>query len=91
MLMQCLHQGLELSCKVMEGARLECLGVLEAAGEACLQLQVSLTADMTEMGLGSLVMATPAIMLTQVFPQTKAQANMARWDLGMSAGWTAWA
>ena len=69
---------------------MECLGVLEAAGEALIHMKVSLTAAMTLMGLGSLVVATPAIMLTQVFPQAKAKAKarMARWDLGMSAGWT---
>ena len=71
----------------MEGARLECLGVLEAAGEACLHLLLSLTVVVV-VAPGGLVVATPAIMLTQVFPQTKAQARMARWDLGMSAGWT---
>ena len=70
----------------MEGARLECLGVLEAAGEVCLHIEVTLT--VAEMAHGDLVVATPATTLAQLYPQTKAQARTEPWDLGMSAGST---
>ena len=70
----------------MEGARLECLGVLEAAGEVCLDLVVPLT--VVEVAHGDLVVATPATTLAQLYPQTKAQARTEPWDLGMSAGST---
>ena len=71
----------------MDGARLECLGVLEAAGEVCLYLMVTLS---VALGLahGDLVVATPATTLAQLYPQTKAQARTEPWDLGMSAGST---
>ena len=70
----------------MEGARLECLGVLEAAGEVCLDLVIPLTVAMV--AFGDLVVATPATTLAQLYPQTKAQARTEPWDLGMSAGST---
>ena len=70
----------------MEGARLECLGVLEAAGEVCLHIVVTLTVAMV--AHGDLVVATPARTLAQLYPQTKAQARTEPWDLGMSAGST---
>ena len=74
----------------MEGARLECLGVLEAAGEeVCLNLVVTLTVALV-VSHGDLVVATPAATLTQLYPQAKAQARTEPWDLGMSAGWKTW-
>ena len=69
-----------------KGARLECLGVLEAAGEVCLDLMVTLT--VLEVAHGDLVVATPATTLAQLYPQTKAQARTEPLDLGMSAGST---
>ena len=69
-----------------KGARLECLGVLEAAGEVCLDLVIPLTVAMV--AHGDLVVATPATTLAQLYPQTKAQARTEPWDLGMSAGST---
>ena len=74
----------------MEGGRLECLGVLEAAGEVCLHMMVTLTVAVV-VTHGDLALATPATTLTQLFPQAKAQARMEPWNLGMSAGWTTWA
>ena len=71
----------------MEGARLECLGVLEAAGEVCLDLVFKLTVPLV-VAHGDLVVATPATTLAQLYPQTKAQARTEPWDLGMSAGST---
>ena len=71
----------------MEGARLECLGVLEAAGEVCLDLVMTLTVAIL-VAHGDLVVATPATTLAQLYPQTKAQARTEPWDLGMSAGST---
>ena len=68
-----------------KGARLECLGVLEAAGEVCGYLMVTLTVSLAH---GDLVVATPATTLAQLYPQTKAQARTEPWDLGMSAGLT---
>ena len=70
-----------------KGARLECLGVLEAAGEVCLHLVVTLTVALV-VAHGDLVVATPATTLAQLYPQTKAQARTEPWDLGMSAGST---
>ena len=79
-----LHQGLELSSRVIEG--LECLGVLEAAGQVCLlHLMVSLTVALV-ITHGDLALATPATTLTQLFPQAKGQAPTKPLDLGMSAG-----
>ena len=69
-----------------KGARLECLGVLEAAGEVCLQLVVILSVALV--AHGDLVVATPARTLAHLYPQTKAQARTEPWDLGMSAGST---
>ena len=71
----------------MDGASLECLGVLEAAGEVCMDLVVPLTVAIV-VAHGDLVMATPATTLAQLYPQTKAQARTEPWDLGMSAGST---
>ena len=68
-----------------KGARLECLGVLEAAGEVCLDLVITLTVVVAH---GDLVVATPARTLAHLYPQTKAQARTEPWDLGMSAGST---
>ena len=83
MQMRPLHQGAELSCKVMEGALLECLGVLEVVERhPCKQAAVTLSVLVVP---GLLALATPAIMPTQVFPMVKAQARTARWDLGTSA------
>ena len=74
----------------MEGARLECLGVLEAAGEVGLDLVMALTVALVALVLahGDLALATPARTLAQLYPQTKAQARTEPWDLGMSAGST---
>ena len=83
MQMRPLHRGAELSCKVMEGALLECLGVLEVVdSRRCQQAAITLTVMMVP---GLLALATPAIMPTQMFPMVKAQARTARWDLGTSA------
>ena len=71
----------------MEGARLECLGVLEDAGEVRLYLMVSITVSLV-VAHGDLVVATPARTLAQLYPQAKAQARTEPWDLGMSAGST---
>ena len=90
MQMRPLHQGAELSCKVMEGALLECLVVLEVVGShPCQQAAITLTVMMVTGGILALVI--PAIMPTQVFPMVKAQARTARWDLGTSARLTTWA
>ena len=70
-----------------KGARLECLGVLEAAGEVCLHLVFTLSVPLV-VAHGDLVVATPATTLAQLYPQAKAQARTEPWDLGMSAGWT---
>ena len=72
-----------------KGARLECLGVLEAAGEVCLYLVVTLTVALV-VAHGDLALATPARTLAHLYPQTKAQARTEPWDLGMSAGSTTW-
>ena len=70
----------------MEGARLECLGVLEVVdGHRCQQTAVTLTVTMVA---GLLALVTRAIMPTQLFPQAKAQALTEPWDPGMSAGST---
>ena len=74
----------------MEGARLECLGVLEAAGEVCLDLVFKLSVALV-VAHGDLVVATPARTLAYLYPQTKAQARTEPWDLGMSAESTTWA
>ena len=60
----------------MEGARLECLGVLEAAGQVCMDLVMTLTVAII-LAYGHLVVATPARTLAHLY-----------WDLGMSAGLT---
>ena len=84
MQMRPLHQGAELSCKVMEGALLECLGVFEVVrSQGCKYPSVTLIVLMVTGGILALVI--PAIMPTQVFPMVKAQARTARWDLGTSA------
>ena len=70
----------------MEGARLECLGVLEAAREVCLDLVIPLPVAIVAHGYLALV--TPATTLAHLYPQTKAQARTEPWDLGMSAGST---
>ena len=72
-----------------KGARLECLGVLEAAGEVCGYLMVTLTVAIV-VAHGDLVVATPATTLAQLYPQAKGQASTKPWDLGMSAGSTTW-
>ena len=74
----------------MEGARLECLGVLEAAGEVCMDLVMTLTVALV-VAHGDLALVTPARTLAHLYPQAKAQARTEPWDLGMSAGSTAWA
>ena len=86
--MRPLHQGAELSCKVMEEAVLESLGVLEVAGHHhCQHPAVTHTVTMVP---GLLALATPAITPPQVFPMVKVQARTARWDLGTSARLTIW-
>ena len=69
---------------------MECLGVLEAAREVCMDLVIPLTVTLV-VAHGNLVVATPATTLAQLYPQTKAQARTEPWDLGMSAGWRTWA
>ena len=70
-----------------KGARLECLGVLEAAGEVWLDLVIPLTVAIV-MAHGHLALATPATTLAHLYPQAKAQARTEPLDLGMSAGST---
>ena len=64
--------------------------MLEAAGEGCLHIVVTLTVALV-VAHGDLVVATPATTLAQLYPQAKAQARTEPLDLGMSAGSTTWA
>ena len=89
MQMRPLHQGAEMSYKVMEEAQLEYLGVLEVV-ESHLCQEVTEVALTVKMVPGLLALAIPATIPTQVFPMAKAQARTARWDLGTSARLTTW-
>ena len=70
LLTQPLHQGAGLSCKVMEEALLECLGVLEVVERhRCQYSAVTLTVPVET---GFLALAICAIMPTQMSPMVKA-------------------